>query len=247
VCHPQLRRGVTEPFRAGFLSRGTRSAVTAGQTKGEGEVDGTGEEGLPEDDTGDAGVAKATYPVEVRGAASDEDIGVVAPDEGFEERGVRRVAAVAQDEPADAGRDELLDEGLEGRRDRAPPTEGGDPLRPWVEADREPIARDVDAGAQDVRALDHGDGHDRPRGAGREREPDVVRLLEPARHLERHRDPSRDRADDLEVRGRLPLGPVEVDEVDDPRPLRDELLRDPVRAIGRRADPGRRAGPVHDT
>ena len=43
------------------------------------------------------------------------------------------MAAVAQDQPADAGRDELLDERLEGRCDRAPPREGTDPLGPRVE------------------------------------------------------------------------------------------------------------------
>ena len=40
--------------------------------------------------------------------------------------------------------------------------------------------------------------------------------------------------------------PVEVDEVDEPRAHGHEPLGDPVRAIGRRADPGRGAGPVDD-
>ena len=67
---------------------------------------------------------------------------------------------------------------------------------------------------------------DDPRRAGGEREPHVVGLLEPARDLERHRDPRRDGAHGLEVRRPRLLRPVEVDEVEDPGALGDELLGD---------------------
>ena len=142
--------------------------------------------------------------------------------------------------------DQLLDERVEGRRRAAPPRERREAIRPRVEADREPVAGDREAAGERVGPLDDRDREHDPRGPRGEREPHVVGLLEAARDLERDRDPRRDRADGLEVGRRCPLGAVEVDEVEDPRALGDELLGDAIGPVGRRADAGRRARPVHD-
>jgi hypothetical protein len=112
--------------------------------------------------------------------------------------------------------------------------------------DREPVARDGEAPGQRVRSLDDGDGQHDARGAGRERQANVIGRLQAAGELQRHGHLRRDRADGLEVHGRGPLRTVEVDEVQDPGALGDELLGDPVGAVGRCPGPGRGAGPVDD-
>ncbi len=160
--------------------------------------------------------------------------------------GVGRARAVAEDQAVDAPGDQLLDDRVERRRRPAPPRERGEPVRTGVEADREPVAGDREAAGQRLRPLDDRDREDDPRRAGGERQAHVVGLLEATRDLERHRDPRRDRADGLEVGGRRALGPVEVDEVQDPGALGDELLGDPVGTVGGHADAGGGAGPVHD-
>ena len=49
-----------------------------------------GEQRLPEDESGHAGVAQPAHAGEVCGTAGDEDVDVVAADEGLEQAGVRR-------------------------------------------------------------------------------------------------------------------------------------------------------------
>src|SRR3954469_11633809 len=60
---------------------------SCGGLQGEGQVDGTGEEGLLEDDPGRAGVADPPQAVEVADAAGDQDLGAGCPDEGSDEIG----------------------------------------------------------------------------------------------------------------------------------------------------------------
>ena len=114
---------------------------------------------------------------------------------------VRLGAAVRQDEAADAAGDELVGERLERRRRRGPsPGERGEPLRPRVEPDRQPVAGDAEAVGEERRVVDDVHRQDDARRPGREGEPDLVGALEPAGELDRDRDPRRDRADDVEVR-----------------------------------------------
>src|SRR6185503_6390198 len=89
---------------------------SCGGLQGCGEIDGTGEQGLSEDDAGDAGLAHAAQTVEVTDPAGDEDLGIVRPNERTHPLMVRRPAAVGQDEPPDTSPDELFDEALDGRR-----------------------------------------------------------------------------------------------------------------------------------
>ena len=53
-------------------------------------------------------------------------------------------------------RDQLADQPVDRRRDRAAPRKGGQPLRPRVEPDREPVAGDREARAQVVRSVRDG-------------------------------------------------------------------------------------------
>ncbi len=146
-------------------------------------------------------------------AAGDEEVDVVARGERGEERGVRRGAAVGQHEPAHAGGDQLLDQGVERRHGGPPPRERGEPLGPRVQPHGEPVAGDGEALPQRRGPLDDRDRQHDARGPRREGEAHVVGLLEPARDLERDGDPRRHGAHRLEVRRPGLLGAVDVDEV----------------------------------
>ena len=63
--------------------------------------------------------------------------------------------------------DQLLDQRIEGRRRAAPPGEGREPVRPRVEADGEPVARDREAAGERVGPLDDRDREHDARGARR--------------------------------------------------------------------------------
>ena len=142
---------------------------------------------------------------------------------------------------ATPGPDELADEPVDGRRHGPVPVERGQPLRPRIEPDGEPVAGDREARPQVVGPVGDGRGQHDPRRPGGERELDPLRRIDAAGDLERDGDPRRDRPDRVEI-GRRP-GPraVEVDEVDQPRAEGHEPLGDPVRPVGRRADPRRGA------
>ena len=201
---------------------------------------------LPEDEAGHAGVAEPADGGKVADPARDEDVHVVAADERVEEAEVRGRTAVAQHQAMDAHTHQLLHQRIEGWRTRPAPGERGDPLCPGIDAHGKPVAGDGHACTERLRALDDGDREDHPGGPGRERESDVVSLLEAARDLERHGHPGRDRAHSAQVDGGRPLCAVEVHEVQDPRAPADELLGDAVRPVGGRARAGRRARPVDD-
>ena len=110
-----------------------------------------------------------------------------------------------------------------------------------IEADRQPVAGDGQAGAQVVGPVgDRGRQHD-PGRAGGEGEPDRLGRVDAAGDLERDGDPRRDRADRVEVGRRAGARALEVDEVDEPCAQRHEPLGDPVGPVGRRADAGRGA------
>jgi hypothetical protein len=153
---------------------------------------------------------------------------------------------VAQDEAPDAGADQLADEAVDGRRRGPLPRECGDPLGPGVEADGQPVARDREAGPQLVRTVgDRRRQHD-PGRTRRKGQSDPIRRVHATGELERDADAGCDRADRVEVGRRAGPGPVEVDQVDGPGAQLDEQLGDPFRAVGRDADAGSGAGPVHD-
>ena len=135
---------------------------------------------------------------------------------------------------------------VHGGRRGPTPREGGQPLGPRIEADRQPVAGDGEARPEVVRPVGDRGREDDPRRAGGEGEPDRLGRIHAAGDLERDGDPGGDRADGLEVRRRAGAGAVEVDEVDEPRAQRHEPLGDPVRAVGRGADAGRGARPVDD-
>ena len=111
---------------------------------------------------------------------------------------------MGQDEPRDAGPDQLADQLVDGRRRGAPPGERGQPLGPRVEADRQPVAGDREARAEVVGPVGDASGQDDAGRTGGEREPDRVGRFEAAGELERDRDARRDRADRLEVRPGAP-------------------------------------------
>ena len=164
-----------------------------------------------------------------------------------EDREVRRVAAVREDEPGDAAIGELADDAGERRRPGAVPGKRGEPLRPRIEPDRQPRAGDLEPLGERRRVV--GDRHRRhdPRRAGREGEPDPVGAC---RRRPRPGSGSRSATAIDPTASRLPGPPgpraVEVDEMDQPRAAVDEALGDPLRAIGRGADAGRRARPEDD-
>ena len=82
-----------------------------------------------------------------------------------------------------------------------PPGERGEPLRPRVEPDRQPVAGDLEAVGAGAAGRRRSPSPGTTRVApGREREPDRVGRLEAAGELDRDRDARRDRADGLEVR-----------------------------------------------
>ena len=118
------------------------------------------------------------------------------------------------------------------------PAERGQPVRPRVEADGQPVARDRQALAQVVGSIGDGGGQHDPCRAGREGEPDAVGGIHAAGQLERDPDPRRDATDRLEVDRGAGSGAVEVDEVDDLGAHRHEPLGDALGPIGRGADPG---------
>ena len=153
---------------------------------------------------------------------------------------------VAEHEPSDAAAGELGDEVRQRGRRRPVPRERGEPVRPRVEPDREPVAGDLEARPQERRVVGEREaGHD-ARRAGGERDLDRLGRVEAAGELERRRDARGDRADRVGVhRGAAP-GAVEVDEVDERRAEAHEVLGDPLRPVGRCADAGRDAGPEHD-
>ena len=156
-------------------------------------------------------------------------------------------AAVGQDEPGDAGPDELADEAVDGGRRGASPREGGQPLRPRVEPDREPVAGDREAGAQVVRAVGDDRREDDPGRAGREGQADRVGRIHAARDLERDGDPGRDRRRRRRGSpGRPARAPSKSTRWTSRAPIATN--RSAIRSgpVGRRADAGPGAGPVDD-
>jgi hypothetical protein len=122
-------------------------------------------------------------------------------------------------------------------------TQRGDPGE--RRAERQPVTRDVDAGAQQRRVIGEGEAAHHPRRASGEGDLDRLGRVDAPGKLQRRRDPRRDRPEDLHVdRGAAPSA-VEIDHVDERRTEPDEMLCDPIRSIGRRADAGGDAGPEH--
>ena len=155
---------------------------------------------------------------------------------------VRRGAAVASGRSgATPGADQLRDERRRGSAAAAAARERGQPLRPRVEPDRQPVAGDREAAAQVVGPVGDGRREDDAGRAGGEREPDRVGRVDAAGELERDRDPGGDRADRLEV-GRAPArAPSKSTRWMSGAPCATNRLGDPVRAVGGRADAGRGA------
>ena len=138
------------------------------------------------------------------------------------------------------------DEPVDRRRHGSVPVEGRQPLGAWIEPDGQPVARHRQARAQVVRPIGDRRGQDDPGRTGREGQLDPLGRVDAAGDLERDGDAGRDRPDRLEVGRRPGPGAIEVHEVDEPGAHRHEPLRDPVRSVGRRADPRPGARPVDD-
>jgi hypothetical protein len=121
---------------------------------------------------------------------------------------------------------------------------GTQALRSRIEAHRQPVAGHGRT-PEVIRAVgDRRRQHDAG-GSRRERELDPLGRVDAAGHLERYADARRDGSQCLEVGRRTRPRAVEVDEMDDPCALGHEPFRDPVGAVGRRADPGP-AWAIHD-
>ena len=217
-----------------------------GGLPGGGVVDRPGQERLSDDDARDPGIPQAADPVEVADPAGDEDLDVDRGPQGRERHELGLAPAVAQDEPRDAEADELTGELRERRGAAAPPRECRETLGAGIEADRQPVAGDGEAGSQRVGIVGECEANHDPRRAGGEREPDAICGIDPACDLDRGGDARRDLPDGLEVARAAGAGPVEVDQVDERRPEADEVLGDPVGTVGRRSHAARDAGPEDD-
>ena len=152
------------------------------------------------------------------------DLGVVAADERVEQRGVGRRGRRGSARAGGRRADELLDQRVERGGRAAAPRERGDPLRPRIEADRQPVARDREAPVQRVGPLDDAtESTTRVAPAAnasrRGRRPPARRRAGAAPR------PPRDRADCLEVR------------------RRDRAARRRSRRGGGAGRPGRRTAP----
>ena len=188
---------------------------SCGGLQGSGIVDGAGEERLAEDDARDTGVAQAAQAVEVttppatRKSASYDRTSEARPNQ------VGLGAAMGQDEPGDPGSDELADERLErGWGTRPAPRERGEPIRPRVEPDGQPVARDSQARAQ-VRRADRRCPSRAPPAWRRPRRRDGRgRRLQPAGELQRHGDLRGDGPDRVEIARGAGARALEVDQVD---------------------------------
>ena len=115
-CTPRRRPGSRRPRSCGW------DEGSCGSLQGSGKVDGAGEDRLPEDDAGGAGVAHPAQRVEIADPAGDQDLGIVRPNERTDPLEVRRAPAVGEHEAGHPGRDELLDQGGDRRRRRSDAT-----------------------------------------------------------------------------------------------------------------------------
>src|SRR5205823_14587095 len=184
--------------------------------------------------------------IEIRDPAGHEDVGVNSANDGAQGRRIRPAAAMRQDEPPNPKVRQAADQ-LRQRWSHAPaPWKGGDPIWPWIEPDRQPVAGDRDAFADQLRLIDDAHREDDARGPGREGEADLIGALEAAGYLDRDRDTAGDAADRLEIDRRARPGALEVDEMDHARTLRRESLGDDLRPVRRRPDSGCGPGPRHD-
>ena len=179
-------------------------------------------------------------------ATGHEDVGVGGLDDRLQQRQVRLQATVREDEAVDTGIRKFSDELQERWCLIPPPGEGRQPLGPRIEAHGEPVARHRDAIAQALRLVDDGHGQQHARGAGREREADVVGLLHAARELDRHSHALGHGGHGLQVCRRSRARPVEVDEVDGPGAGGHEALGDDVGSVARRAGARGGSGPRDD-
>ena len=126
---------------------GTMVRGSCGGLQGGGEVDGPGEERLAEDDAGDARSSRSRrMAVEVADAAGDEEIERRRPNGPATSRGRSGVAPpwdrTNRRTPAVG---ELAHEALERGRRRPRQRNCGEPLRPRVEPDGQPVAGDGEA------------------------------------------------------------------------------------------------------
>ena len=149
---------------------------SCGSLQGSGKVDGAGEDGLPEDDAGGAGIAQPAEAVEVADPAGHQDLGMVRPNERYAP-GPRsgsvppwvttsRATPAPSSSPTSASR-----VGGAGRRHGNAASRSGRGSSPT--ASQSPAM--AQAGRQVVRPVGDGRGHDDPRRAGGEGELDGLR------------------------------------------------------------------------
>ena len=165
-------------------------------------VDRPGEQGLPEDDAGDAGVAQAAEAVEVSNPAGHQDLRIVRPNErpgAGEAVEVRLGTAVGQHEPGDAGPDELADSastvGGAGRRHGKAASRSGRGSSPTASQSPATATHARRSSGRSAMTVDEDD----PGRAGGEGQADRLGRVDAAGELERDRDPGRDRPDGVEV------------------------------------------------
>ena len=221
--------------------------------------------------------------VQVHGPARHEQLGAESPRQLGQEPQVRNRSTVGQNEPANAVIHEFSGQVRQGRRSGSMPRIRGNAIRPWIQADGQPVAGYGQAVVEQLGMV--GEGHratrvapaakarrmlpanearrgprrrtraavrlvddaieDDPGRPGGEREADVVRALEPAGDLERHRHSRRHRPDRLEVApaGRHALRPSRRGGSSArPAATNRSAIRS-GRSVGD-ADAGRRARPV---
>ena len=185
-------------------------------------------------------------PSRSRDAARDEQVGVHGPRQRGDLVDLGLAGRMPEDEAPDAATGELGEEVGEGGRRGPAPRERGEPIGSGVEAHRQPVARRLEA------ARSSGGSSATARLVTTRVAPaaNARRIasggIEAAGELEGRRDARRDRADRLEVDRSAAPGAIEVDDVDHRRPEADEVLRDPLRPIRRRADARGYAGPEDD-
>jgi hypothetical protein len=212
-----------------------------GGLSGRWEIDGPGEERLPEDDAGNASVPQSADARQIRNATGDEHLDIVRPNERSQQTRVRLAPAVGQHDPPNACGRQLGHELRQGRHGRPPPGKRRQAFRPRVEADGQPISRDLDALTDEIGPIGRGHAKQHPRGPGREGQSHVICLLQAAGELDRDGDPRGNGPYRLEVHRRAGARAVEVDDMDEPGAQLDESLGDPLRAV--RGGTHARAGP----
>ena len=152
--------------------------------------------------------------------------------------------AMTEHESTHARRGQFADQGLERHRSAALPGHLGEALRPSVQPDGQPVARDPEARRQALRILGHREqGQDDAGGTGGESQLDLLRAIHAPGQLQRRRHGPGDGLHGRGVHGSTGRRAVEVDQVDGRRPELHEVTSDALGSVGRRAGAGRRAGP----